>query len=55
MHEQAPIPDEDRSEPEVGATAALVAIARLMGRQAALEHFAASCSREDEHGEEAAG
>ena len=52
MHERHPLP-EDRNDRQARAAAALVALARLMGRQAAREHFAASAPGQEEHGEEA--
>lgn len=55
MHDQDHRRDGERRKADGRAAAALVELARLMGRQAALEHFAASCSREDDHGEETAG
>ena len=55
VHEQAPVPDEDRNERHARAAAALVVLARLMGRHAAREHYAASISEEDEGHEKPEG
>jgi hypothetical protein len=55
VHEQAPFPDEDRSERHARAAVALVALARLMGRHAAREHYAASISEKEEGHEEPEG
>ena len=52
MQKQNAHPDESATVREARAAAALAALARLLGRQAAREHFAESCSREDENGEE---
>ena len=53
MHEQDPRRHENATEPEARAAAALVTLARLMGRLAAREQFAASSAKEDERDEEA--
>ncbi len=55
MHEQALLPHKDKIERHARAAAALVALARLMGRHAAREHFAASISEKDEGHEESEG
>lgn len=55
MHEQDQLSDEEGSEAEAPAAAALLTLARLMGRLAAREHFAASSTTEDKGHEEDEG
>ena len=46
------LPHEERPEPEAQVAAALVALARLMGRVAAQEHLAASEHERDTRDDE---
>lgn len=53
VQEEGHLPEENRRDPDGAAAAALIALARLLGRSAARHDIAASCREENRsNGEE---